>query len=326
MADFITLAEYSQLLDAKGDTLTSGIVDTVIHDGGMFMEKLPIKTVGKLKAKGHRILDLPTPGNRSLNETYTHSTGHSEPLEETVFMYGGRIQLDYLLDGGDDDLIEDPESFQVRLHTKAQTFTLKDDLINNTPAAKAKGLVGLRYRLVNDLPTSQRLDAGAVDISDDSDGTDDAAFVQKVRRLIYTLPDHTADMLLMNDTSLLCLRRVLDNLSLLKSSEDSFGREILRWGESGPFLVDMGLKADQATKIITDEEDAGGEEADASSTKTSVFAVRFGPEYLTGWEKTSMQTFRWQQGVLKYVEFDWPVGLFITNPRSIAQLYNIQSA
>lgn len=328
MADFITLAEYSQLLEKDGDLLTSGIVDTLMEDGGMFFEKLPIKTVGKLKAKGHRILDLPTSQNRSLNESYTHSVGHSEPLEETVFMYGGKVSLDYLLDGGDDDLIEDPEAFQLRLHTKAQTFSLKDDLINNTPSAKPKGLVGLRYRLVNDLPSAQRINCGGLDISDDSAGTSDSAFVQKLRRAIYALPDHTADLLLMNDTLLLAIRRILDNLNLLKSTEDSFGREVLRWGDSGPFLVDMGLMADQTTKIITDEEDATGVAKDAggTTTKTSLFGVRFGEEYLTGWEKSGMQTFRWQTGVLKYVEFDWPVGLFITNPRSVTQLYNIQAA
>lgn len=326
MADFITLAEYSQLLEKDGDLLTSGIVDTLIEDGGMFFEKLPIKTVGKLKAKGHRILDLPTVQNRSLNETYTHSTGHSEPLEETVFMYGGRVQIDYLIDGGDDDLIEDPEAFQLRLHTKAQTYQMKFDLINNTPAVNSKGLVGLRYRLVNDLPSTQRIDCGGLDISDDSAGASDAAFIQKLRRAMYATCDHTCDMLLMNDTTLLAVRRILDNLKLLRTTEDMFGRQILRWGESGPFLVDMGFKADQTTKVISDLEDAGGQEHEAASTKTSIFPVRFGPEYLTGWEKSGMQTFRWQLGVLKYVEFDWPVGLFITNPRSAVQLYNIQAA
>ena len=328
MANYLTLAEYSQLLEKDGDLLTSGIVDTLREDGGMFMEKLPIKTVGKLKAKGHRILDLPTTQNRDLNATYTHAVGHSEPIEENVFMYGGRIQMDYLLDGGDDDLIEDPEAFQLRLHTKAKTFQMKYDIINNTPAANSKGIVGLRYRLVNDLPSTQRIDAGGLDISDDSGGTSDAAFIQKLRRLIYALPDHTADMLCVNDTSALAIRRILDNLNLLKTTEDSFGRTIERWGDGGPYIVDMGLKADQTTKIITDEEDAGGQEHDAGGTtsKTSIFAVRFGPEYLSGWEKQGMKTFRWQEGVLKYVEFDWPVGIFITNPRSVAQLYNIQAA
>jgi len=327
MPDYLTLAEYSQLLDKNGDSLTSGIVDTLIEDGGMFMEKLPIKTVGKLKAKGHRIKDLPASQNRSLSEDYTHDTGHSEPLEETCFMYGGRVDLDYLLDGGDDDLIEDPKAFQLRLHTMAQTFTLKDDIINNTPGVKPKGLVGLRYRLVNDLPNIQRIDFGGVDISDDGGGTDDAAYMQKMRHLIYALPDHTADLLMLNDTHLLALRRVLENLKLLKTTEDSFGREILRWGDAGPFLVDMGLCADQATKVITDEEDDSGISKDAGGTTsfTSVFGVRFGPEYLTGWEKSGMKTFTWSTGVINHVEFDWPLGLFITNPRSVAQGFNIQA-
>ena len=326
MASYITLAEYSQLREAQGDLLTSGIVDTLIEDGGVLLEKLPIKTTGRLQAKGHRILDLPSAQNRSLNEGYTHGVGHSEPLEETAFMYGGRVQWDYLLDGSGDDMIENPEAFQMRLHTKAQTFQLKYDLINNTPSANAEGLVGLRHRLAQDLPSTQRIDAGGVDISDDSAGTSDAAYVPKLRRLIYALPDHTCDALLMNDTALLATRRVLDNLSLLSSAEDQFHREIYSWGKIP--LVDMGLKGDQATKIITDEEDATGKTHDAGGTTTftSIFAVRFGPEYLTGWEKQGMKTFRWSTGVLNFTEFDWALGLFITNPRSVAQLYDIQAA
>lgn len=327
MADYITLAEYSELLEKDGQMLTSGIVDTVLEDGGMFMEKLPIKTVGSHKAKGRRILDLPTPQNRKLNADYTHDTGHSDPLEETTFLYGGRVDLDHQLEG-ESDMIEDPEAYQLRLHTKAQTFQLKYDIINNTPAENEDGLVGLRYRLLNDLPSTQRINAGGLDISDNADGSDDSAFVQKIRRMIYALPDHTCDLLMMNDTSLLAVRRVLENLNLLKTTEDSFGREILRWGDAGPYLVDMGLKPDLSTKIITDTEDAGGEEHDAGGTTTftSVFGVRFGEEYLTGWEKQGMKTFKWQTGVLKHVEFDWALGLFITNPRSVVQLYNVQAA
>jgi len=328
MSDYVTLAEYSQLLEKDGQLLTSGIVDTLIKDGGMFYEKLPIKTIGKLKAKGYRIKDLPTAQNRNLNEGYTHSVGHKEDIEENVFMYGGRVDIDYLLDGGDSDLIEDPVAYQLKLYTQAQTFQMKWDLINNTPAENSEGLVGLRYRLLNDLPATQRINAGGLDISDDSDESDDSAFIQKLRRLLYALPDHTADLLLTNDTSSLALRRVLDSQNLLKTTEDSFGRTIERWGDGGPFIVDMGYKADQSTKIISDTEDATGAAADGGGTETltSIFAVRFGPEYLTGFEKAGMQTFRWQTGVLKHVEFDWPVGIFITNPRSVAQLYNIQAA
>jgi len=328
MADYLTLAEYSQLKVDGGDLLTSGIIDTLIKAGGMFIEKMPIKTTGKLTAKGNRILNLPAAQNRQLNARYTHAVGHSEKLEETVFMYGGRVDLDYLLDGSGEDMIEDPEAYQLRLHIMAQTYQLKYDIFNNTPAANANGLIGLRYRLANDLPSAQRIDVGGLDISDDGGGTDDAAFMQKMRHLLYALPDHTADILAMNDTSLLALRRVLENLKLLKTTEDQFGREILRWGEGGPYLVDMGYKADQTTKIITDEEDATGISADAGGTTTftSIFGVRFGPEYLTGWEKQGMTTWRWQEGPIKSVEFDWPLGLFITDPHSVAQAHNIQAA
>jgi len=326
MADYLTLPEFSQLKADNGDLLTSGIVDTMIKEGGMFIEKLPIKTVGKLKATGSRIKDLPTPQNRQLNGRYTHDVGHNEPLEETVFMYGGRVDLDYLLDGSGENMIEDPEAFQLRLHVMAQTYQLKYDILNNTPGDNANGIVGLRHRLANDLPSAQRINAGALDISDDGGGTDDAAFMQKMRHLMYALPDHTADLLLMNDTTLLAFRRVLENLKLLKTTEDQFGREILRWGDGGPFLVDMGVKGDQTTKIITDLESATGVAHNGGGTLTSIFGVRFGPEYLTGWEKQGMTTWRWQEGPIKSVEFDWPLGIFITNPRSVAQLYNIQAA
>jgi len=57
--------------------------------------------------------------------------------------------------------------------------------------------------------------------------------------------------------------------------------------------------------------------------KSSLMFVKFGKDYLTGWQKKGMDVFKWQLGVLKYVEMDWAAGVFFTDPRSVAWVYNV---
>lgn len=324
MASYLTLAEYSQFLEKDGKMISSGVVD-ILRKESFMLEKMKFHTINSLKAKSLRIKSLPTLQNRNLNAGYTHSAGNIEPLEENAYLFGGRVDFDHQLEGGD-DLIADPAAWNVKMYAKALAYGWNNDLINNTPSANAKSIVGLRYRTLNDF-SGQILDGGAVDISSDATtlSANQNTLLDLIAQSIYKCEEHTCDMILTSDTIKLRLESALRQQNLYATTKDSFGRTVTTFGEGGPLIVDMGYKADQTTKIFADDEGATGIPT-GSAGKSSMMFVKLGDEYLTGFQrKSGLQSFEWQTGVLKHVELDWAAGLFITSPRSISWLYNVQA-
>lgn len=324
MASYLTLAEYSQFLEKDGKMISSGVVD-ILRKESFMLEKMKFHTVNSLKAKSLRIKSLPTLQNRNLNAPYTHSTGSIEPLEENAYLFGGRVDFDHQLQGGD-DLISDPAAWNVKMYAKALAYGWNNDLINNTPSANPKSIVGLRYRMLNDF-SSQIVAGGAVDISSDAStlSANQNTLLDLMAEAMYKCEEHTCDLILTSDTVKLRLESALRQQSLYTTTKDSFGRTVTTWGEGGPMIVDMGYKADQTTKIFADDEGATGIPT-GSAGKSSMMFVKLGDEYVTGFQrKSGLQSFEWQTGVLKHVELDWAAGLFITSPRSVSWLYNIQA-
>ena len=323
MASYLTLAEYSQFLERDSKLLSSGIVD-ILRKESFLLDKMQFPTINALKAKVMRVKTLPTLQNRNLNASYSHSVGDVEALEENAYLFGGRVQFDHQLENGD-GLIADPAAWNVKMYATSLAYGWNNDVINNTPDANPKSVVGLRYRMARDF-SGQILDASALDISPDAT-TLSANFntlLDKVQQGIYMCREHTCDAILVSDTLKLRLESACRQLGMYATTQDSFGRTIATWGQGGPAILDMGYKADQSTKIMADDEGATGVPT-GSAGKSSMLFVKFGQEYLTGFQKAALSTFEWQQGVLKYVEMDWAAGIAVTDPRSCAWLYNIQA-
>lgn len=321
---YLTLAEYSQFLQNDGKMLSSGIVD-ILRKESFLLDKMQFPTVNSLKVKGLRIKSLPTLQNRSLNEGYTHSVGDIEPLEETAYMFGGAVAVDHMLEKGD-GLIADPAAWNIKMYSTALAYGWNNDVINNTPSANPKSVVGLRYRLARDF-SPQIVDAGAIDISPDAAtlSANFNTFFDAVQTTLYKCRDHTCDAILTSDTVKLRIESGLRQLGLFTTTTDSFGRTISTWGIGGPAILDMGYKADQATKIFADDEGATGLQT-GNNGKSSLMFAKFGADFLTGFQVNSgLQTFETPQGVLKKIELDWAAGIFITDPRSVAWLYNVQA-
>ncbi len=324
MASYITLAEYSQFLEKDGKMLSSGVVD-ILRRESMLLDKMQFPSINSLKAKGLRIKSLPTLQNRNLNEGYTHSVGEIEPLEENAYLFGGKVSVDHRLTGKP-DLIQDPAAWNVKMYAEALAYGWNNDVINNTPSGNTKSIVGLRYRFARDF-SGQIVDAGAIDISRDAAtlSANFNTFYDAVQETLYKCKDHTCDAILTSDTVKLRIDSMLHNLNMYATTKDSFGRTVTTWGEGGPAIIDMGTKADQTTKIFADDEGATGLQT-GSAGKSSMMFVKFGQDYLTGFQDDGgMKTFEWQTGVLKNIEMDWAAGIFITDPRSVSWLYNIQA-
>lgn len=323
MASYLTLAEYSAFLEKDGKLLTSGVVDTLRKES-FLLDKMQFPTINALKARAFRVSSLAAPSNRQLNENYTHSTGAIEPIEETGYLFGGRVSVDHQLEGGD-GLIADPNAWQVKMKSTSLAYGWNDDMINGSPSSTPNSITGLRFRIARDF-SGQIVDAGAPDISPDSAGLTAAfnTFFDAVQSAIYKCREHTCDLIITNATVKLRMESGLRQLGLLSTTQDSFGRTISTWGQGGPAIIDIGLKYDQSTSIMPDTEGATG--LVGGGAKSSLFFVKLGAEYLTGWQKGNLQTFETPNGVLKHVDIDWLAGIAVIDPRSVAWLYNVTAA
>ena len=113
-----------------------------------------------------------------------------------------------------------------------------------------------------------------------------------------------------------CMRRE----NLLKQDTDMFDRIINMF--QGCQLIDIGVKADQSTEIITNTETLSG-----GTEETSVYAVKYGiNEYFFGIQQEPMDVRDLGEQDSKPVlrdRVEWVVGLAISNPRSVARLYGV---
>ncbi|KKK83039.1 hypothetical protein LCGC14_2797360, partial [marine sediment metagenome] len=105
---------------------------------------------------------------------------------------------------------------------------------------------------------------------------------------------------------------------VLNQAQDMFGRIINMY--QGVPLIDIGIKADQSTEIITN-----GESLSGGADETSIYAVKYGPEeYFWGIQQAPLEVRDLGEIDTKPVlrdRVEWVVGLAHSNPRALARAY-----
>ena len=316
-----TLAELSKI---ETDTLRKSVIDTLIMESNC-LEIVPWETIGQLATTVVKIKDLPSVGFRKVNEGYSESIGHFEQAVESISLFGGDIDTDIAIARAK-NTIADARAIQQTLKLKAVAYDFNDNLINGDPISDPEEYKGLKKR-VDDVSTAGYTDQ-LVDLADTTDYgilRDSAArfaFLDKLDALMYAIQGHNPDFLFMNKKMLLAVRSLLRREKLLDQTKDMFDRVIDVYG--GARLVDIGVKADQTTEIITNiEKDGDG------SYETSIYAVSFGVGDMTwGIQQYPLEVRDIGELESKPVyrtRVDWNLGLATVNPRSIGRLYGIRA-
>lgn len=317
----LTLADY----EASPKPLISGVAQ-VLRNASPLMSYLPFEDAGSLSIQVIRMAANPSPSWRRIGNSHGSSNGRVDLVTENAFSFGNTIDVDkvYVKNG---NTLYDARALWTKSTLEGMAYEFNDSFINGDPSATPDKITGLSYRITNDLAASQFVNCN-LDISPDaaSLAANIIAFMDKLDTLIYAMPDHKADYLLMNDTALLRVWSILRQSGTLATTKDQYEREIFSY--KGAKLVDIGFKNDQATKIITDTELSAGT-AVTGGACTSIYALRTGVEYLTGWQEYPMDVQdigMLEDGVTWRTLVDWVVGLAVTHPRSIARMYNITAA
>lgn len=321
MADAWTLAELSKL---ETDPLRKSVIDIFLMESNL-MQKVPWETIGTLSTTVVRMQDLPSIGFRKINEGYAATIGHFEQKTENISLMGCYMDCDKALARAK-NTIADARAIAQVMALKATAYKFNDKFINGDPLTDPEEFKGLSKR-VDDLYTEGYTDQYIDNAGTAGDGillsdTESHNFLNKLDELIYSIQGHSPDMLLMNKKMLLALRTLLRKQKLLDNSRDMFDRVVDTY--QGIPLIDVGVKADQTTQIITSTETL---EDEGAAESTSIYAVKFGiGELLWGIQEYPLEVE--DKGLLEdkpvyRTELDWPLGLALANPRAVGRLYGI---
>jgi len=322
----LTLADLSKI---ETDTLRKGVVDIFLMESSV-MELCPWETINQLATTIAIYQAMPDVGFRNVNEAFAESTGTYSQKVESIYLMGGDLDVDIAIARAA-NTIADARADQEKLQLKAIAYKFNDKFINGDPTAAPKEFKGLQKRVADVVAagyTSQSIDTGgtagaARDAGILYDTGNRHNFLNKLDQLLYSIKGHKPDFLLMNQKCLLALRSLLRQEKLLDTTRDMFDRVVDVY--QGARLLDIGLKADQSSEIITNTEDPDNKYT--SDVSTSIYAVRFSVgEYLWGIQQYPLEARDLGELQAKPVyrtRVDWHIGLAHVDPRSIARLRNI---
>lgn len=317
-----TLAQYE--LTAK--PITKAVVRTW-REASPILDMLSFKTSSQLSQEVLRWNSLPTVPWRKIGEAFSHLQVDPTPVKERVYFMGAKIDIprEYVMG----DSLMDIRAAQSEAVMKGAAFAFNTSfwLNDNAGSVDADALVGMHYRILNDLGSAQYFDAG-IDISPDTSLANwQHRLIEVVEDLLDRVDGNPGDkVLFMGRTVYHRLQAALRRSSLLSTTTDQLGRQFMTYGQGGPKIVQAGYQVDQSTQIMTDT--CSGT-ALTGSTDSNMYCLRFGEPYVAGWcqELPNAEDIGLTEDGVNYrtiVRFS--PGIYIASPRAAALAYNFTAA
>jgi len=245
------------------------------------MEVIPWESVDSLRSIAIRWRTLPSVAFRAIGGTYTASEGTTEQVWESVYAIGGELLFDRVFKKIKNTVV-DPYRQQSEMKLEAMSLVFNDYLINGDHATEPNGFEGFKKRAAGSPARASVYYAG---VSGDStaalDVTGSAAnvvsFFKKLEQQYVNTNGGKVNAIFLNEAMMLGVGHAARYIQgaggmFLDTTKDSFDRDIVTY--RGAPMIDMGLKADQSTDIITDTEVANDSGADA----TSIYMTSWGLE------------------------------------------------
>lgn len=316
----ITLAEYAKIAYNGGNLLLGEIADWFLMESNV-LQLIPWATDKQLAVQIPAMDTLPTPSWRKINGSYSESTGKYQTKIESKYIFGHDIDVDVVVAKAG-HTIEDVRQNQREMSSKAMAFEFNDAFINGlTSGDKFKGLDQRIDDIYADGYTDQYFDAGSTAATGRGilyDTTERHYFMDQMDKLLHVIAGHKPDACFMNGKMYLAIESCMRRENMLRQDKDMFGRVINQYGNTN--LIDIGLKSDQSTEIITNAETGSG-----GTDETSIYAVKYGEnQFLWGIQQEALQVRDLGEVQTQPVYRDrveWVVGLAISNPRSVARAY-----
>jgi len=324
----------AQLAKLEVEPLRKYVLMNLLRDAKL-TEVLPWVNVDSLNVIATRWRTLPSAQFRQIGGAWTQSMGDTEQVWESLYITGGEIQFDRVF-GKVKNTIVDPHKQQVDMKTKAIALNLNDYIINGDHATDANGFEGLKKR-ISLMPARQSIYAAGVagDSTAALDVTGSVAntttFFKKLEQQFVRTNGSQVNAILCNEAMTLGIGHAARFVNasggmFLSTTKDSFDRDILTY--RGAPIIDVGLKGDQSTEIITDAETANDSGADASS----IYMVSFGEQDgITGIQLPPGLEVYDPGGELdstpaNIMRFEWVLGLAGFGSYGITRMRNVEGA
>ena len=321
----VTLAHVAKLMK---DPLSKGIIQNLLR-ASPILEYVPFENVDSLQMTAIRWTNLPDVTFRRINEDYTAEYGDVDQIAEALYGFGGKIEIDRVFPKISGSMMKDPVQLQIEMTTKSMAYKFSDYFVNGDHATDVDGFEGLKKRVSN-LPSRQKIRAGST--TDVLDPTASAAnarrFLDKFAEAIAYANDGDVQVIHCNKTLQLGLGRVLryagiSGGALMDVTKDQFDRKVYTF--DGIPLVDAGLKKDNTTEIIPNDETAD----DAGTDATSAYFIPFNMEHgVHGGQLSDIEIERdvyTGKTTTNGIMVEWWVGLTTWGSYGPTRLYNIET-
>lgn len=327
-----TLAQLAQL---ETQPLRKGIIMTILRQSNI-MDVIPWENSDSLTIMATRWATLPTVAFRRVNEGYSPNEGTDEQIWEALYGFGGEIKFDRVFEKVK-NVIVDPKVNEVNKKLKALSMTFNDYFINGDHATDPDGFEGLKKRIAS-MPSRQSVyfagaAGGSTAALDPTASVANAnAFLGKFEEAHYKCNAGKVSAVFMNESMYWGFGRLLRYVgsaggNLMDMTKDQFDRTQITY--KGTRFIDVGMKRDQSTEIITDTETALDSGADA----TSMYFVSFGDdEGLMGAQLGPMEVYDPLNGgeqestPTKLLRIDWWLGLVSLGKYCMVRAINCEGA
>lgn len=273
---------------------------------------LPLKNIDGNAYQWTEEETLPGVGFRNVNEEYTADYGIVNPRSENLKIGGGLIKIDRALIKTQSKQGNAVKSEQIAMKTKAMSLKFQKTFLRGSEDSDPSEFDGLENRITGD----QIIEGAA-------DGGSGALTLDRLDLLIDSV-DPQPDALLMNKT----MRRKVSKLVRAAGAaqevikyDNLFGKRLDGYAGYPIIPVDYDNENNQ---ILPFTEDSGDGD---SSACTSIYAVRFGPDAVTGIQNGALDVE--DQGpvsVWTQVLVEWYVSIIAAGPRCAARLRGITNA
>lgn len=335
----LTLADQALI---SNDPLVKEITKS-LHQTWNALKDIPLVTNPSLRQVGTRMVNqanaFPTINWATINEEPVVSKGKPKQYEESMYLIRNKIQVDHVLLDQPNNIV-DPVQMQINYFMEALAYDFNDKFIGNDPTSSAAGndvdcFPGLRYRLTNpeqfDIPAEMSVNGLGASGADLTSTTGTNRFMEKLQNLLDNMnsPDGDGIVIYVSEAMKRAIEYGIRSMGIgagFDVTKDSFDRPVEMY--KGAKIRAVGRKSDGVTHILGPETAAGV--PTTSGSLQSIFAVRYGDGYCTGWQpgpfKPTYLGLSKENGVLHNIVFDWGVGMWVPHTRAIGRVYNVKIA
>jgi hypothetical protein len=324
----LTLADQAVL---SNDPLVKEITMS-LHQTWNAIKDIPFYTSPSLRQVGVRYTNeagtIPTPTWSAINGEPNAIKGKPKSYEEQMYLIRNKITVDSRLLDQPNNII-DPVEAQIKIFMEGFAYDFNDKFINNDPTSTTSGnspdcFPGIKYRLEHradyDIPTDCLVapvsTVASLDVSSTFTQVEANGCLLALQELFDNLnsPDGNGIVLYMNEDTKRRFEGVIRLLGAgtgFNTDTDAFDRSVDTY--KGAKIRTVGRKLDGTSPVIT-----------APANFADIYAVRYGTGYVQGWQsgpfKPEYLGKSKENGIMHNVLFDWGMGLWMPNTRSIGRL------